>query len=85
MSRELGTIIAIRGRPRTCVSDNGAELTSTAILAKTQDRGIDWRYVAPGKPTRNPFIESFNGRLRQELLNETLVSSLAQARAVLDA
>ena len=42
-------------------------------------------YIAPGKPTQTAFIESFNGRLRDELLNETLFTSLAQARAVLAA
>jgi putative transposase len=42
-------------------------------------------YIAPGKPTQNAFIESFNGRLRDELLNETLFTSLAQVRAVLSA
>ena len=44
---------------------------------------IEWHYIAPGKPTQNAFIESFNGRLRDELLNETLFTSLAQARAAL--
>src|SRR5258705_8520446 len=43
----------------------------------------DWHYIAPGKPTQNAFIESFNGRLRDELLNETLFTSLAQARVAL--
>ena len=42
-----------------------------------------WHYIAPGKPQQNAFIESFNGRLRDELLNETLFTSLAQVRAVL--
>jgi putative transposase len=54
------------------VSDNGTEFTSNAILAFADDCKIDWHYIAPGKPTRNAFIESFNGRLWDELLNETL-------------
>lgn len=83
--RELDAIIAVRGKPRTCVSDNGTELTSMAILAWTQERRVDWHYIAPGKPTQNAFAESFIGRLRDELLNETLFSSLAQARSVLAA
>jgi len=66
------------------VSDNGTELTSMAILRWSQASGVDWHYIAPGKPTQNAFIESFNGRLRDELLNETLFSSLAQARVVLE-
>jgi putative transposase len=44
---------------------------------------VAWHYIAPGKPTQNAFIESFNGRLRDELLNETLFTSMAQARVVL--
>lgn len=82
--RELDVVIASRGRPATCVSDNGPELTSMAILRWTQETGIDWHYIAPGKPTQNAFVESFNGRLRDELLNETIFTSLPQARAVLD-
>lgn len=85
VARELDAVIHRRGRPATCVSDNGTELTSTAILAWSQERRIDWHYIAPGKPQQNAFIESFNARLRDELLNETLFSSLDQARAVLAA
>ena len=69
-----------RGLPHTVVSDNGTELTSMAILRWCQDRQIEWHYTAPGKPTQNAFVESFNGRLRDELLNETLFTSLAHAR-----
>ena len=65
-------MIAIRGRPATIVSDNGTELTSTTMLRWSQDRQVAWHYIAPGKPQQNAFIESFNGRLRDELLNETL-------------
>ena len=82
-SRELDAVIAIRGCPAMIVSDNGTELTSMAILRWSQDRQIEWHYIAPGKPQQNAFVESFNGRLRDELLNETLFSSLAHAREVL--
>ena len=78
--RELDAIIAKRGRPLTVVSDNGTELTSMAILRWSQDRQIDWHYIAPGKPMQNGFIESFNGSFRDECLNETLFSSLPEAR-----
>lgn len=71
------------GRPGTIVSDNGTEFTSIAILRWSQEAGIAWHCIAPGKPTQNAFIESFNGRLRDELLNETLFSSLGHAREVL--
>jgi putative transposase len=69
-----------RGRPLTVVSDNGTEFTSMAILRWSQDRQIDWHYIAPGKPMQNGFIESFNGSFRDECLNETLFSSLSEAR-----
>lgn len=83
VARELDAIIATRGQPLACVSDNGTELTSMAILRWSQETRVDWHYIAPGKPTQNAFVESFNGRLRDELLNETLFSSLAHARAAL--
>jgi transposase InsO family protein len=82
--RELDAIIICRGvRPLLCVSDNGTELTSNAILTWCQDRKVDWHYIAPGKPQQNAFAESFIGRLRDECLNETLFTSLPQARTVL--
>lgn len=85
MARELAALFEARGKPITVVSDNGTEFTSTAILTFADDRKIDWHYIAPGKPTQNAFIESFNGRLRDELLNETLFPSLNHARATLAA
>ena len=81
--RELGDLIAERGAPKTIVSDNGTELTSNAVLAWSGEVGIAWHYIAPGKPTQNGFVESFNGRMRDELLNETLFFSIGQARTVL--
>ena len=83
--RELELVIAQRGQPAMCVSDNGTELTCMAMLRWSHEMRIEWHYIAPGKPTQNAFIESFNGKLRDELLNETLFTSLAQARAVLAA
>ena len=56
-----------------------------AILTWSKGAGVDWHYIQPGKPQQNAFVESFNGRLRDECLNETLFSSLAEARAVLAA
>ena len=85
VARELDAIIKRRGRPHMIVSDNGTELTSMVILKWSQDRKVDWHYIAPGKPTQNAFVESFNGRLRDECLNETLFSSLSHARSVLAA
>lgn len=85
VARELDTIILRRGRPETIISDNGTEYTSNAILAWADDTGVSWHYIAPGKPQQNGFNESFNGRLRDELLNETLFRSLPHARIVLEA
>lgn len=83
VTRELDAVIASRRRPAMIVSDNGTEFTSMAILRWSQERIVDWHYIAPGKPQQNAFIESFNGKLRDELLNETAFSSLAEARAML--
>lgn len=81
--RELDRLTIERGKPKMVVSDNGSELTSNAILAWADQSHVAWQYIAPGKPMQNAFIESFNGRLRDELLNETLFTSLAQARVAL--
>ena len=77
--RELMAIMLRGGtRPSLCVSDNGTELTSNAILTWRQDSEVDWHYIAPGKPQQNAFAESFIGRLRDECVNETLFTSLRQ-------
>jgi putative transposase len=85
VARELELAMAGRKRPVMMVSDNGPELTSLAILEWAQDNRIEWHYIDLGKPQQNAFVESFNGRLRDELLNETLFASLPHARAVLAA
>jgi putative transposase len=84
VARELDRLVQERGRPETIVSDNGTELTSNAILGWADDRQVGWHYIAPGKPQQNGHNESFNGRLRDELLNETLFRSLGHARTVLE-
>ncbi|MET3338839.1 putative transposase [Bradyrhizobium japonicum] len=83
VARELDRLMIERGKPKMVVSDNGIELTSNAILTWADQSRVDWHYIAPRKPTQNAFIESFNGCLRDELLNETLFTSLAQARVEL--
>lgn len=85
VARELDALIVRRGRPSMIVSDNGSELTSMAILKWCQDTGIEWHYIAPGKPMQNGFVESFNGSFRDECLNETLFSSLIEARTQITA
>ncbi|GAB7551709.1 hypothetical protein NRB_12070 [Novosphingobium sp. 11B] len=84
VARELDLAILKRqAKPAMVVSDNGSELTSMAILRWSRDRDVEWHYIAPGKPQQNGFIESFNARLRDECLNETLFTSLGHARQVL--
>ena len=94
--REMRALIARRGKPGMIVSDRamgtplvretmarGTEFTSSAVLAFTQEAKLDWRYIAPGKPTQNACAESFQGRMRDECLNEHLFFSLGHARAVI--
>jgi putative transposase len=85
VARELHNIIAQRGSPKMIVSDNGTEFTSNAILKWADEVKAEWHYIAPGKPQQNGFIESFNGKFRDEKLNDTLFSSLHQARIELAA
>jgi putative transposase len=82
VARELDALMAWRGKPAAIVSDNGT-LTSNAILGWAESHKVEWHSIAPGKPMQNGFVESFNGRLRDELLNETLFSSIAHARVTL--
>jgi len=79
VARELDRIAEMRGFPCMVVSDNGTELTSNAMLKWQEDRRVEWHYIAPGKPMQNGFVESFNGRLRDECLNEHLFATLRHA------
>jgi putative transposase len=83
--RELDRLIAIRGKPAMIVSDNGTELTSNAVLRWAAEQQIEWHYIAPGKPTQNAFVESFNGRFRDECLNENLFVTLGEAGRIIEA
>ena len=83
VARELQQIIAQRGSPKMIVGDNGTEFTSNAILNWADEAKIDWHYIAPSKPQQNGFIESFNGKFRDEKPYDTLFSSLHQARVEL--
>ncbi len=85
VARELATLIERRGRPGLIVSDNGTELTSNAILKWCAEQKVEWHYIAPGKPMQNGFVESFNGRMRDEFLNETLFRNLVHARDLIAA
>jgi putative transposase len=83
VARELTMLIETRGKPGMIVSDHGTEFTSNAILGWAMDHQVDWHYIAPGRPMQNGFVESFNGRMRDELLNETLFLDLDQARQLI--
>jgi transposase InsO family protein len=85
VARELTALIERRGKPGMIVSDNGTELTSNAILKWCAEHKVEWHYIAPGKPMQNGFLESFNGRMRDEFLNETLFRNLAHARDLITA
>ncbi len=84
VARELDRIAELRGYPGMLVSDNGTELTSNAILAWQQEHAVEWHYIAPGKPMQNGFVESFNGRLRDECLNEHLFTNLKETRQIIE-
>ena len=83
MVRELDRLTLQRATPKTIVSDNGTELTSTAVLRGTTDRG--GHYIRPAKPVQNAFIESFNSKLRDECLNEHVFRDLVEARQIIEA
>lgn len=83
VARELDAIIARRGKPELIVSDHGTEFTSNAMLAWTQSAKVAWHFIAPGKPMQNGICEAFNGRMRDELLNETIFYDLDHARSAI--
>jgi transposase InsO family protein len=59
----------------------GTEFTSNAMLAWSEDAGVPWHFIAPGKPMQNGICEAFNSKMRDELLNETLFFGLDHARS----
>ncbi|MEA0663651.1 IS3-like element ISXca1 family transposase, partial [Xanthomonas campestris pv. campestris] len=81
--RVLEQIACFRGYPRAVRTDNGPEFTSRAFIAWAQQRGIEHILIEPGKPMQNGYIESFNGKFRDECLNEHWFTSLIQAREVI--
>jgi signal transduction histidine kinase/transposase InsO family protein/ActR/RegA family two-component response regulator len=83
VAREMDAILDRRGRPAVCVSDNGTELASMAILRWSQERRVGWHYITPGKPQQNAFAESFIGaeRLRR-VLHRTAARRVPQRDAV---
>jgi len=69
--RELDQICLIQGKPKSFTTDNGPEFTSNALDEWTYSNGVKLDFIQPGKPTQNAFVESFNGKFREECLNQT--------------
>lgn len=84
LTRLLDAVCSQRGRPMMIRSDNGPEFTGKAMLTWAHRHGIALRLIEPGKPNQNAYVESFNGRLRDECLNEHWFTSLAHARTVIE-
>ena len=82
--RALEALIARRGRPAVIVSDKGTEMTCRAVLELCNRSGVAWHDIAPGKPQQNGFVEFFNGKLRDECLNDEVFAKLAEAGAVIE-
>ena len=72
------------GYPKYVRVDNGTELTSKIMQAWSEEHCVELLFIQPGKPTQNAFIESFNGRFRDECLNENEFASLAHARSIIE-
>jgi len=85
VARVLDAIGSVRGFPQTIVMDNGTELTSIAMACWARDRKVRLHFIQPGKPTQNAYVESFNGRFRDECLNEHQFATLGQARLIIEA
>jgi putative transposase len=83
--RILEHVIGQRGRPESIVVDNGPEFRGRALTAWSEQRRVRLQFIEPGKPTQNAFIESFNGRLREECLNANWFVSVADARRKIEA
>lgn len=81
MTRYLEAVCSQRGQPSIIVCDNGPELTSKAMFFWTQSRHIKLQFIQPGKPTQNAFVESFNGKFRDNCLNQFWFQNLEDARS----
>jgi len=85
VTRVLDRLALVRGLPRILRTDNGPEFCGRAMLTWASNRGVTLRLIEPGKPTQNAYIESFNGRFRDECLNEHWFTSMAHAQALIEA
>lgn len=84
MARYLDELGGQYGYPEEIVLDNGPECTSQAMFLWSQRSGVRLRFIQPGKPMQNGFIESFNGKFRDECLNEHWFTSLEEARQIIE-
>jgi putative transposase len=84
VTRVLEQLAASRGLPQVLRTDNGPEFCGRAMLTWAHQRGLTLRLIEPGKPNQNAYIESFNGRFRDECLNEHWFTSVAHAQAVIE-
>ena len=84
VARVMDRLALSRGLPKIIRSDNGKEFCGKAMVQWAYQRGVTLRLIEPGKPNQNAYIESFNGRLRDECLNEHWFPNLLQARAVIE-
>jgi putative transposase len=85
VTRILDQVVETHGKPRQILTDNGPEFTSIAMSEWIDNQKIDHLFIDPGKPMQNGYIESFNGRLRDEFLNEHWFRSLTELKRRLDA
>ena len=85
VARVLDRLHATIGLPPSIVVDNGPEFAGRTLDAWAYARGVTLRFIRPGKPVENAYIESFNGKFRDECLNEHWFVSLADAQATIEA
>ncbi len=84
LTRILDEVCAKRGKPAIIRTDNGPEFVGKAMLNWSFRMGVQLKLIEPGKPNQNAYVESFNGRLRDECLNEHWFTSLAHAKAAIE-
>jgi putative transposase len=84
LTRDLDQLADRRDLPRIIRSYNGPEFVGKAMLSWARERNVNLRQIDPGKPNQNAYIEGFNGRLRDERLNEHWFTALDHARGVIE-
>lgn len=82
--RTLDILAEERGLPEVITVDNGPEYTSKAIERWAIQRGVVFEYITPGRPMENGFIESFNGKFREECLDQNSFRNISEARIIID-